>query len=71
MEHTYWGAAICFGLGAAAEGLELGVDVFNVFVWHFICVRGYSDHFPNLGSGAICIPITPTDEETEAEGEHA
>lgn len=28
---------LCFGLGAAEVGSELGVDVFDRFVWQLMC----------------------------------
>ena len=55
----------CFGLGATEVGSELGVDVFDMFMWHFICVRGCSEHFTPVDSGNPANSFT--DEEAEAE----
>ena len=46
-------------------GSELGVDVFDMFVWHFVCVRGCSEHFTRVDLGNPANSFT--DEETEAE----
>lgn len=43
-----------FWFGHAIEvGLELGVDVFDMLRWHFICIRGSSEHPVNADSGSL------------------